>query len=91
MAMTKTDWIAARAKAAKDLGLKEAKDQKAHTLLATREYKRLAEEHGDDWKAIHNAIMSIGHGFACNASQFNQWLDKAEGGVKTEVLADLEV
>jgi len=91
MAKSKTDWVEARAKAAQDLGLKEPKDQQAHLLLVTREFKAAVAEHGSDWSKVHAHVRGIGHGFGMNASQFNQWLDKAEGGVKAEVLADLDI
>jgi len=91
MARSKQEWVELRAKAAKDLGLAEAKDQQAHLLLVSREYKAAVAEHGEDWGKVHAHMRGIGHGFGMNASQFNQWLDKAEGGVKAEVLADLDV
>lgn len=87
----KTDWMNLRAQCAKDLGLTDVKDQKAHGLMVVRVLKGLTEEFDGDWTKAYGAFRTIGHGLGCNASQFNQWLDKAEGGVKAEVMADLMV
>jgi len=88
---SKTEWTEFRAQCAKDLGLTDAKDQKVHGLMVVRVLKGLTEEFNGDWTKAYSAFRAIGHGLGCNCSQFNQWLAKEDGGVKADIIANLDV
>lgn len=82
--------------AAKDLkinGDKPWKNQAAHLLFVARELCNAAEiEDAEVRKKVYVALKGVGHGFACNASQFAQWVEKEESsGATVDIAKELEV